>query len=227
MTSLVSAEEMNRPYFDIAELPRELPVFPLAGCLLLPRSELPLNIFEPRYLAMVDAALAGARLIAIVQPLPESAAETSPMLYPVGCAGKIVRFAETGDGRYFISLEGVCRFRSRTETTRDTPYRTFDVSYADFPRDLVSPTQAEQADRNAVLRALGAYAERNSIAVDWDAVAKASDESLINSLSMMSPFGIREKQALLEAGSLHARAEVLIAIAEMDLAGGQRRPPLH
>lgn len=219
---------MNRSYSDIGELPKTLPVFPLAGCLLLPRSELPLNIFEPRYLAMVDAALAGARLIGMIQPAPEAAAETKPPLCPVGCAGRITRFAETGDGRYLISLEGVCRFRSAAETTRHTPFRTFDVSYADFARDLAPPDKAERADRNAVLRALQAYAERNSIAVDWDAVAKASDESLINSLSMMSPFGVREKQALLEASGLRARAEVLIAIAEMDMAGGgQARPPLH
>ena len=218
---------MNRPYLDVGELPEELPVFPLAGCLLLPRTELPLNIFEPRYLAMVDAALAGARLIGVIQPVAESPAEPRPTLCSVGCAGRITRFAETGDGRYFISLEGVCRFRTKAETTRDTPFRTFDVNYSDFSRDLAPQDGAEQADRDAVLRALRAYAERNSIAVDWESVAKASDETLINSLSMMSPFGIREKQALLEASDLRARAEVLIAMAEMDLAGGRARPPLH
>lgn len=219
---------MNRPYLDIGELPKELPVFPLAGCLLLPRSELPLNIFEPRYLAMVDAALAGSRLIGMIQPVPESGAEAKPRLCPVGCVGKIIRFAETGDGRYFISLEGVCRFRNRKETTRATPFRMFDVDYSDFFRDLAPLDTADQADRGAVLQALRACAERNSIAVDWESVARASDEALINSLSMMSPFGIREKQALLEANGLRARAEVLIAIAEMDLAGGgQMRPPLH
>lgn len=219
---------MNRPYLDIGELPKELPVFPLAGCLLLPRAELPLNIFEPRYLAMVDAALAGARVIGVIQPAAESAAEPKPALCSVGCAGRITRFAETGDGRYFISLEGVCRFRSGTETTRDTPFRMFDVNYSDFFQDLAPQGGAEQADRDAVLKALRAYAERNSIAVDWESVAKASDETLINSLSMMSPFGIKEKQALLEASSLRARADVLIAIAEMDLAGGGKaRPPLH
>lgn len=219
---------MNRPYLDIGELPKEMPVFPLAGCLLLPRSELPLNIFEPRYLAMVDTALAGSRLIGVIQPVPESDTDAKPRLCPVGCVGRITRFAETGDGRYFIALEGVCRFRNGTETTRDTPFRMFDVDYSDFSRDLAPRDGAERADRDAVLRALRAYAERNSIAVDWESVAKASDETLINSLSMMSPFGIREKQALLEANGLRARAEVLIAIAEMDLAGGRRaRPPLH
>lgn len=219
---------MNRPYLDISELPKELPVFPLAGCILLPRSELPLNIFEPRYLAMVDAALSGARLIGMVQPVPDSAAETKPPLCPVGCVGRITRFAEIGDGRYFISLEGVCRFQNGTETTRDTLFRTFDVSFAEFSLDLAAPDEADRADRNAVLRALRAYAERNSIAVDWDSVSKASDESLINSLSMMNPFGIREKQALLEANGLRTRSEILIAIAEMDLAGGGRASsPLH
>ncbi len=219
---------MNRPYLDIGELPIDLPVFPLAGGLLLPRSELPLNIFEPRYLAMVDASLAGNRLIGMIQPLADAAGETKPALCPVGCAGKIVRFAETGDGRYFVSLEGVCRFQSGTETTRDTPFRTFKVDYSRFSPDLAAPDENERADRDAVLKALGAYAERNAIAVDWESVAKASDETLINSLSMMSPFGIREKQAILEANGLRARAEVLIAIAEMELAGGgQTRPPLH
>ena len=218
---------INRPYENIGELPRELPVFPLAGCLLLPRAELPLNIFEPRYLAMVDAALAGKRLIGMIQPQPHSASEATPALCAVGCAGKITRFAETGDGRYFISLEGVCRFRIGRETTSDTLFRSFEAGYVDFSDDLTPLADAERADREAVLTALRAYAERNTIKINWEAVSNASDEDLINSLAMMSPFGIREKQALLEADGLRARAEVLVAIAELELAGSDGRSPLH
>lgn len=219
---------MNRPYRNTNELPRELPVFPLAGCLLLPRSELPLNIFEPRYIAMVDAALAGKRLIGMIQPLPQSVGETNPALCGVGCAGRVTRFAETGDGRYFISLEGVCRFRIKRESTDATPYRTFGVDYVAFSRDLAEPAKEDRPDREAVLAALRAYAEHNAFEIDWESVAKASDEMLINSLSMMSPFGVKEKQALLEADGLRARAEVLVAIAEMEMAGGAAgRLPLH
>lgn len=219
---------MNRRYLEIGELARELPLFPLAGCLLLPRSELPLNIFEPRYLAMVDAALSGDRLIGMIQPLPEAAGEVKPALYDVGCVGRIVRFAELGDSRYFISLEGVCRFRIDREFERDTLFRVFEVSYDAFAHDLKDAAGSDRADRTAVLGALRAYSERNAITVDWDSVSKASDEALINSLSMMSPFGIREKQALLEASDLRARGEVLVAVAEMELAGGATgRSPLH
>ncbi|MFT4099244.1 MAG: LON peptidase substrate-binding domain-containing protein [Rhodoblastus sp.] len=218
---------MNRLYLDIRELAGELPIFPLSGCLLLPRAELPLNIFEPRYLAMVDAALTGERLIGMIQPQAEIAGGATPALYSVGCAGRITRFAETGDGRYIISLEGVCRFHVAKETTRNTPFRRFEVKYDAFAADL-QRSDAGQVDRDAVVEALRAFAEHNSVSVDWESVAKASDEDLINSLSMMSPFGVKEKQALLEAADLRARGEVLVAIAEMELASnGASRPPLH
>lgn len=218
---------MNRPFQDIVELPRQLPVFPLAGCLLLPRAELPLNIFEPRYLAMVDASLASDRMIGMIQPLPEAAAETRPTLFAVGCAGKITRFAETGDGRYFISLEGVCRFRTRLEHERSEGFRIFDVEYEDFAADMMGQTASAAPDRSAVVDALRAYAERHAMRIDWDSVAKASDEDLVNSLAIMSPFGVKEKQALLEARDLRDRAAVLVAIAEMELAGDGGRAPLH
>lgn len=218
---------MNRPYEDIAELPRSLPVFPLANCVLLPRAELPLNIFEPRYLAMVDAALASDRLIGMIQPLPEAAAENMPTLFAIGCAGRITRFAETGDGRYFISLEGVCRFRTRLEHMRDEAFRVFEVEYGDFAADIRSPPDSAAPDRDAVLNALQAYTERHSMRIDWDSVAKASDEELVNSLAIMGPFGIKEKQALLEARDLRDRAAVLVALAEMELAGDRGGAPLH
>lgn len=218
---------MNRRYMNIGELPEELPVFPLAGCLLLPRAELPLNIFEPRYLAMIDAALAGDRLIGMIQPLAQAAGDRKPQLCAVGCAGRITRFAEIGDGRCFISLEGVCRFQICREADRSTPFRVFAIDYSAFADDL-SDSIDGLADRDAVLKALRAYADKNSIPVDWESVAKASDETLINSLSMMSPFGINEKQALLEASDVRSRGEVLVAIAEMELAAsGAGRPPLH
>lgn len=219
---------MNRPYLDIEELPAVLPVFPLAGCLLLPRSELPLNIFEPRYLAMVDAALAGDRLIGMIQPQPSDAVEPNPKLCAVGCVGRITRFAETGDGRYFISLEGVCRFRVGQEMQAGHLFRVFTVDFAEFSLDLRPQAKETGVDRNAVLAALRIYADRNGIKVDWQSVANASDEILINSLSMMSPFGIMEKQALLEANGLDARAQVLVAVSERQLAGGDvRHSPLH
>lgn len=220
---------MNKPHRHVSELPAELPVFPLAGALILPRSELPLNIFEPRYLAMFDAALASNRLIGMIQPVPDASGMSSPALCAVGCAGRITRFAETGDGRYFIGLDGVCRFRVGAEKTTGQTFRTFAVDYSEFASDLDPNANMSPPDRNAVLEALRSYAERNSIGVDWDAVSKAPDEALVNALSMMSPFGVKEKQALLEATSLRARAEVLVALAEMDLAAGgaSGRPPLH
>ena len=218
---------MNRPYQDIADLPQALPVFPLAGCLLLPRAELPLNIFEPRYLAMVDAALASDRLIGMIQPLPKTATEAKPSLFGIGCVGKITRFAETGDGRYFISLEGICRFRTRLEREGNGGFRIFDVEYQDFAEDLKSLSESDAPDRSAVVSALRAYAERHAMRIDWDSVAKASDEELVNSLAIMSPFGVKEKQALLEARDLRDRAAVLVAIAEMELAGDGSRAPLH
>jgi len=218
---------MNRPFESVAELPKELPVFPLAGCLLLPRADLPLNIFEPRYLAMVDAALASNRLIGMIQPLPEAAGESHPPLFAIGCVGKITRFAETGDGRYFISLEGVCRFHTGKEHEQSEAFRTFDVEYDNFAEDLKPPPASDSPDREALLIALRAYAERHAIEIEWNSVAKASNENLVNSLAMMGPFGIKEKQALLEARNLRERAAVLVAVAEMELAGDRGRAPLH
>ena len=219
---------INKPYRDVHELPAELPVFPLAGCLLLPRSELPLNIFEPRYLALLDTALAGNRLLGMIQPAPDSSGMTAPQVCAVGCVGRITRFAETGDGRYFVGLDGVCRFRVGAEKSTELLFRTFAVDYTEFASDLDPRANTAPPDRGAVLEALRSYADRNSIGVDWDAVSKAPDEALVNALSMMSPFGVKEKQALLEAADLRARAQVLVALAEMDLAAGAGgRPALH
>lgn len=209
---------MTRSYRAPSELPATLPVFPLAGCLLLPRSELPLNIFEPRYLAMVDAALRGDRMIGMIQPADQARPPATPELYAVGCAGRLTRFAETGDGRYLVSLEGVCRFRTVRETTSNAPFRSFDVDFSAFEADLGEPSAVGAADRAAVLDALRAFVDRHAIKVDWESINGASDEALINSLSMMSPFGAREKQALLESPTLQARGAALVAITKMELA---------
>ena len=218
----------NRPYRSVADLPQEIPVFPLPGALLLPRCELPLNIFEPRYIAMIDAALAGERMIGMIQPARDSVVGASPDLQAIGCAGRLTRFAETNDGRYIVSLEGVCRFTIERETTKATPYRKFAVSFAAFADDLVESHGEEAVDRDAVLRALRAFAEKHALQIDWTAITNASGETLVNALSMMSPFGPREKQALLEARDLRARAEMLVAITDMDLAGDERgRAPLN
>lgn len=209
------------------EVPAEIPVFPLAGCILLPRCELPLNIFEPRYVEMVDAALRSDRLIGMIQPLPGAEIdEAVPKLQTVGCLGRLTRFAETGDGRYIVSLEGISRFRTLSETTTSTRFRTFAVSSDQFSHDLLAASDADAVDRDGVLRALKAFEEKNGLAIDWASIRQTPSETLVNALSMMSPFGLAEKQALLEAVDLRARAELLIAIAEWDMASDGPSPTL-
>lgn len=210
---------LNRPYSDISELPGSLPLFPLTGAVLLPRGELPLNIFEPRYLAMIDDALAGSRLIGMIQPLPggPSAALASD-LFQIGCAGRLTRFAETGDGRYLITLTGVARFRIREELDVMTPYRQFRVNYDGFDADL-SPGAGENAvDRDSMVTMLRNFAEYSKLEVDWASIDAAPTETLVNALAMMSPFGANEKQALVEAIDLKTRAETLVALAKLDMA---------
>jgi uncharacterized protein len=211
----------NARYLKPRDLPNTAAIFPLNGALLLPTGQLPLNIFEPRYLAMFDAALAGNRLIGIVQPaLGEYDGEESPVgapqLAPVGCLGRITSFAETGDGRYIASLTGVCRIRLLEEKTGHEPYRTFRI--APFIADLTSENEEDAVDRSALLAAFRAYLDANKLEADWESVERASNMTLVNSLSMMSPFGPAEKQALLEAPDLKTRAETLIAITEIVLA---------
>ncbi len=211
----------NARYLTAADLPETVPVFPISGVLLLPGGQLPLNIFEPRYLAMFDAAMAGNRLIGMIQPamsevhaniLPER-----PHLAPVGCLGRITSFTETGDGRYIISLAGVCRFRLMDEVaTSSKPFRSFHI--APFIADLTTGDDEAQVDRAGLLAAFKAYLEANKLEADWESVERASNLTLVNSLSMMSPFGPPEKQALLEAPDLKTRAETLIAITEIVLA---------
>lgn len=210
---------MNPVYVGPSGLPDSIPVFPLPGALLLPRGELPLNIFEPRYLAMVDDALKGPRIIGMIQPnesLP--AASAQPALFRVGCAGRITQLAETGDGRYLITLTGIARFRIVEELAVITAYRQCRVDFAAFPDDFVPRHGEEAVNRDALLRTLKAFLDANRMEIDWDDVRSAPTEALVNGLSMMSPYGAPEKQALLEAPDLKARAETLIAVTEMALA---------
>lgn len=210
----------NKRYESSADLPQVIPVFPLPGALLLPRGELPLQIFEPRYLAMVDAALGADRLIGMIQPsfsTTQADLSGNPELCKVGCVGRITALMETGDGRYHVTLTGVARFRLTEELDRKTAYRQCRVSFDDFATDF-GESEGAEVDRAALLTALKAYLEANNLETDWESIRKASTEILVNALSMMSPYGPPEKQALLEAPDLKSRAETLIAITEMELA---------
>lgn len=202
-----------------ADLPSVIPVFPLSGALLLPRGQLPLNIFEPRYLAMIDDVLRGSRLIGMIQPEGEEP-EDKPPLFQVGCVGRITQFAETGDGRYLIQLTGISRFRVVEEVVVDTPYRQCRITAEPFALDFTPRAGEDEVDRKALIDTLKAYLSVNRFQVDWKEIHEAPNEALVNALSMMSPFGRREKQALLEAASLRERAEILVAITQIDLAKG-------
>jgi hypothetical protein len=201
-------------------LPGIIPVFPLPGALLLPRGQIPLNIFEPRYLAMIDDALRdGHRLIGMIQPdASHAGAPGKPALYKVGCAGRITQLAESGDGRYLIELTGVARFRIEEELKVATPYRQCRVTYAPFADDFIARKGENAVDRAALLAALTDFLKANDLNADWEGIEKAPNEALVNALSMMSPYGAAEKQALLEAPDLKTRAEILIAITEIELA---------
>ncbi len=208
----------NALYRLAKDLPTAIPVFPLAGALLLPGGRMPLNIFEPRYLQMIDQAMAGSRLIGMIQPSLDGASrdDGEPELCSVGCAGRIISLAETGDGRYLISLQGVCRFRIVQELAAKTPFRQCRI--APFLADLEEDPAAAEVDRPALLKAFRAYLQANDLEADWESVSRAENGMLVNALSMMAPYGPAEKQALLEAPDLKTRAETLIAITEMTLA---------
>ena len=211
---------MNAVYRGPGDCPGVIPVFPLPGALLLPRGQMPLTIFEPRYHAMVDDALKGHRVIGMIQPDPDGGGPAAPRLYRVGCAGRITQLAETGDGRYLITLVGIARFRVEQELATTTPYRQCRVCFEPFASDFVARAGEPEVDRAGVLRALRDFVEAADVRVDWKGIDEAPNEALVNALCMMSPFGQREKQALLEAPDLKARAEVLVALAEMEVAAG-------
>lgn len=209
----------NAVYRGPRDCPGTIPVFPLAGALLLPRGHMPLHIFEPRYIAMVDDALKGARIIGMIQPDEAAGARPrGPELFSVGCAGRIARLAETGDGRYLIGLLGIARFRVERELAAATPYRQCQVDFEPYAADFQARAGEGEVDRAGVLKALRDFVRTAEIQVDWQGIEEAPNEALVNALCMMSPFGVREKQALLEAPDLKARAEVLIAITEFELA---------
>jgi Lon protease-like protein len=213
---------INAPYRTPKDIPDLIPVFPLPRALLLPRTELPLNIFEPRYLQMIEDAIQGDRVIGMIQPNePEENASKVPPLYQIGCAGRITTFAETGDGRYQVVLTGIARFRVIEEVSVTTPYRQCKVDYNVFAEDLVQGVGEDEVDREALLKTLANYLAANSIEADWSGITQAPTEALVNGLSLMSPFGVREKQALLEARDLRHRAELLVAATEITLAAGE------
>jgi len=211
---------MNAAYRQPGDLTEVIPVFPLAGALLLPRGQMPLNIFEPRYLAMIDDALRLThRLIGMIQPdTAHPGPEERPNLYRVGCVGRITQLAESGDGRYLIQLTGVVRFRIMEELVVPTPYRQCRVLYHDFVDDFTARKGEDAVDRPRLLQALRQFLEVNNLKADWDGIENAPNEALVNALAMMSPYGPPEKQALLEAPDLKTRADMLIAMTEIELA---------
>jgi hypothetical protein len=200
------------------DLPKRLPVFPLAGALLLPRADLPLNIFEPRYLEMIADAMSGERLIGMIQPDPISGDAAVPALLRTGCAGRITSYSETSDGRLLISLTGVSRFAVIEELEADTPYRQVVPDFRSFAVDLVSELGAADVNRPALIKAFRDYLEANNMSADWDQVDSASTEVLVNTLSLMAPYPANEKQALLEAPDLKTRADVLVALTEIAIS---------
>lgn len=202
-----------------ADLPDTIPVFPLPGALLLPRARLPLHIFEPRYLAMLDDTLkTDHRLIGMVSPYEVPGGEQR--LHSIGCAGRLTGFSETEDGRYMITLAGVSRFRIQSEITGFTPYRRCEVSWAGFDRDLGGAERDPGFDRDKFLGLLGKFFDEQELSTDWETLKEAEDELLLNSLSMLCPFEPEDKQALLEAPSLSTRRETLVTLIEFALRGG-------
>ena len=216
-----------------ADLPARIPVFPLRGAILLPRATLPLNLFEPRYVAMIDDCIGSSRILGIIQPervgglagglateQDESPTGKHVGLRRVGCAGRVTAYQEVPDGRVVITLTGICRFTVLSETPSAKPYRICEVTYDPFLADFERDADQSGVNREQLLAVLKRYLEANNYKADWRSIEQAPSEHLVNSLSIMSPYGPEEKQALLEAADVKARADVLIALAEMELAAG-------
>ena len=205
------------PYRRIADLPQLIPIFPLDGALLLPGGDLPLQIFEPRYLNMVDDAMAGDRLIGMIQT--RGGARSNPILSNVGCVGRITSYNETSDGRYLITLTGVCRFDAGEELSLRTPYRQVRAKYERFERDLADEeARISEAGRARFAKALKKYLNRRELDIDWETANEAPLEALVNSLCMGLPFEPAEKQAFLEAKDLASRFEALTMLLEIDVS---------
>ena len=203
-----------------SDLPDTIPVFPLPGALLLPRARLPLHIFEPRYLAMIeDCMKTPTRLIGMIQPR-NGQMSGDPKLHTIGCAGRLTAFSETEDGRYMITLSGVSRYRVLEEIDGFTPYRRCKVSWSGFERDLGSTERDPGLNRDTFFPALRSFFEAEDLRTDWESLEEAEDELLINSLSMLCPFEPEDKQALLEAPSLETRRETLVTLIQFALRGG-------
>ncbi len=202
-------------YHAFTDLPHTLPLFPLTGAVLLPRGQLPLNIFEPRYLEMVDYALQGDRLIGMIQPTENEETVLKPKLSAVGCAGRLVGFRETDDNRYLITLQGICRFRLTGEMQSTTAWRAGICDFAPFAGDLAQPAGEEEVPRERLLDALKSYLTTRDMQADWKSVMTAPAEALVNALAMMCPFDPIEKQALLEARDFQDRTATLLALLEM------------
>lgn len=208
----------NKKYENLDDLPSSIPIFPLSGALLLPGGQMPLNIFEPRYLAMIDAALAGDRIVGMVQPAFSQSLDNRDGLCRIGCAGRLVSFSETGDNRYLISLIGISRFAIAHELPVATPFRQVTVDWRPFLADLDKDESYREIDRAALLKTFQSYLDAHGMEADWNSIKGTKTEILVNALSMMSPYGAAEKQALLEAANLKTRADTLVAITEMSLA---------
>ena len=226
------AKAGNVYYDSPRDIPAIIPVFPLEEALLLPRAQMPLNIFEDRFVAMIDHAMRHDRIIGIVQPLTgddanEKAEDTPSQLHNVGCLGRVSAYGETGDGRVLITLTGICRFKCVADVESDLPFRQMEVDCEDFAEDLIEGFGEQDVNRQDVIDIFKAFLSANDMEADWDSVEKSSNEILVNSLSMMSPYGVAEKQALLEAESLALRAQTLIAITEIHLASeGDSEPTI-
>jgi Lon protease-like protein len=226
MTDRLPGRNPFDPSFE--QLPETLPIFPLSGVLLLPGGKLPLNIFEPRYLAMIFDALAGHRMIGMVQPTQPGgfagdglpADEGRPKVHRIGCAGRITSFNETEDGRLMLALSGVCRFEIVRELDlAHGGYRRVSALFSPYRGDLDHAEDTVALDRERLMAALAAFFRARNLSTDWEAVKKAGDVNLVTSLSMVLPFGPAEKQALLEATDSDARAKLLTALLEMAAFG--------
>jgi uncharacterized protein len=216
---------LSERYRNPGDLPRCVPIFPLRRAIVLPRVSLPLSIFEPRYLAMLDDAISGDRVLGLVQPKgegDESPPGKSVELRSVGGVGRLTAYEELDDGRVLITLTGIARCRLAEELACDKPYRLWHVDFARFEGDFVAGAGEETVNRQGLLDTLRTYLEARNLSADWSAIANASTERLVNSLAVIAPYGPEEKQALLEAPDLSTRADMLVALAELDLAAGSQ-----